>query len=61
MNLSKKELLVDYCQRCGKELGSFDCCQSSTNKSLRIPDNSHVFRRGIDGGLYEDFEQSIGE
>jgi len=33
--ITKSELLVDYCQRCGAEMGSFDCCRSSTNKSLR--------------------------
>lgn len=33
--MKKSELLVDYCQRCGAELGSFDCCQSSTNKLFR--------------------------
>ena len=37
--MKKNELLVDYWQRCGAEIGSFDCCQSSTNKSLRAAAN----------------------
>ena len=33
--MKKLELLVDYCQRCGNEIGSFECCQSSLNKAYR--------------------------
>ena len=32
--MNKNELLVDYCQRCGAEMGSSACCKSSTSKKL---------------------------
>lgn len=40
--MKKNELLIDYCQRCGAEIGSFECCQSSTNKSLREDDEEEL-------------------
>lgn len=27
-SISKSELLVDYCQKCGQELGSSECCKN---------------------------------
>lgn len=34
--MNKNELLVDYCQKCGQEIGSSKCCRSNTNNNPRI-------------------------
>jgi len=72
---SKNEVLQDYCQRCGAELGSPKCCKNITTEEHEeyldsfgedVPAKvSDGFYTGVDrygnAGVFEDFEQSIGE
>lgn len=36
--MKKSELLVDYCQRCGAEIGSPNCCKSYTCTKCDVRD-----------------------